>query len=246
MTTSPTHSSDWRALVSNLAGWRAAEKLPLTVQCLRAGHIEPAGGKGQVILVQLAASALPLELRGQLEYQGEEVEGIRTLAPRVRLQAARAWEELAALEKTRAALGAADDGMSQREIGELLDVPQTEVHRLLRRARTSGRDWGREGARELILRYRAGLISRGTMVGSLSSAERGRSGDGFEDGYVPGAWDEIRDAYLDGLLADDEYDELRSRLDDSRSGNAGARRRMGAADVGEVEVEVERKKDSHV
>ncbi|MFT3873150.1 MAG: hypothetical protein QM714_10965 [Nocardioides sp.] len=149
----------------------------------------------------------------------EVLVGLQSGDSEARLSATRALRELVEIEQIRAALNAERDGRTQREIGRLLGVSQTEVHRMLRRAKNAGTDWVRVAPRELILRYRAGLISRGTLLGRLNGIEEGQVAPHSGDGYTPGAWDQVRDAFMDGLLTEDEYEELRKQ---SRSTNQRA------------------------
>ncbi|GAA1134817.1 sigma factor-like helix-turn-helix DNA-binding protein [Nocardioides aquiterrae] len=155
--------------------------------------------------------------------------------PRTRLRAARAWSELTELEQTRSALLATEDGMAQREIARLLGVSQTEVHRMLRRARTVSRDWFATTPRELILEYNAGIISRGMLVGRLGGVAEGAGGPGeLDDGYKPDSWDEVRDAYLDGLLTEEEYEELRAKSSQRRDSEG----RHAVSETGQTEDQV--------
>lgn len=123
------------------------------------------------------------------------------------LRATRARRELLAAEEAQAAVEAAGDGLTQRQIGALLGRSQSDVHRLLRRARNSEPN----EARLLILRTVAGDESRGTMVGSLRPGlTRGRFPDGEQvDGYEAGVLDEVRRAFMEGFLSEDEYNEIR-------------------------------------
>ena len=36
-----------------------------------------------------------------------------------------------------------------------------------------------------------------------------------DDGYLPGAWDEVRAAFMDGHISEEAYDLLREALGDS-------------------------------
>lgn len=133
----------------------------------------------------------------------------RALDPLDGLRRVRALAELLDLAEERAVLRAADDGQTQRAIATALGKSQTQVHRILQRARLAGTDL-RVNTREVILLYQAGVISRGTMLGRLDSTWEGQSAESeFDSGYLPGPWDEIRSAYLAGLLTDEDYEELR-------------------------------------
>ena len=160
----------------------------------------------------------------------EVLVGLQSGDSAARLSAARALRELVEIEQIRAALNAERDGRTQREIGRLLGVSQTDVHRMLRRAKNAGTDWVRVAPRELILRYRAGLISRGTLLGRLNDLDEGQVAPHSGDGYAPGTWDQVRDAFMDGLLTEDEYEELReqSRRTNPRAGAPAETQRAAA------------------
>ena len=124
---------------------------------------------------------------------------------------ARALTELIDLYRVRSVLRASQHGYSQRRLAKLLGTSQTDIHRILRRARAMPETVS-ESPRELILKFLAGMISRGRLLGLLSETERGHVAPGNqEDGYQPGAWDEIRTAHLDGLIGEDLYEELRGQ-----------------------------------
>lgn len=123
------------------------------------------------------------------------------------LRAVHARRELAAIEEAARALAASDAGLTQRQLAAQLGRSQTDVHRLLRRARAGmpSEVW------KLILKGVAGEISRGTMVGSLKPGLlRGEKPAGEQvDGYAPGGLDEVRAAFMEGFLTEAEYDEIR-------------------------------------
>lgn len=123
------------------------------------------------------------------------------------LRAMRARRELLAADEASAAVGASDDGLTQRQIGALLGRSQADVHRLLRRARNSEPN----ETRLTILRAVAGDESRGTMIGRLRPGlSRGQHSEGEQiDGYAAGELDEIRRAFMEGFLTEDEYNEIR-------------------------------------
>lgn len=121
------------------------------------------------------------------------------------LRQARATRDLDELAEARAALTAANNGIAQRRIAAELGRSQTDVHRLLRRARATQVDVT-VGPRELILQAAAKRISRGTMLGRLTNLSLGDLPPGEQvDGYVPGDMDDVRRAYREDLLTEDEY-----------------------------------------
>lgn len=130
-------------------------------------------------------------------------------SPQETLRGIRARRELLAIEESEQVLHAERAGMTQRQIAAELGRSQSDVHRLLRRARA---DVPSE-ARRLILQAVAGEISRGTLVGRLKpQMVRGTDAEGEQvDGYAPGELDEVRQAYMDGLISESEYNEIRGR-----------------------------------
>jgi hypothetical protein len=40
----------------------------------------------------------------------------------------------------------------------------------------------------------------------------GESAPGMQDGYIPGAWDEIRRLHMDGRITDEAYDLVRTAV----------------------------------
>ena len=110
------------------------------------------------------------------------------LTPQEALRSIRAERELLAIEESVQALAAEHAGMTQRQIAASLGRSQTDVHRLLRKARAGLPS----AARRLILEAAAGRISRGTMVGRLKPEIARRTDPTGEqvDGYEPGELDE--------------------------------------------------------
>lgn len=139
-------------------------------------------------------------------------------SPETALRQVRARTELCGLAEVRAVRQATKAGLSQRAIAKLLGTSQTNVHRLLRQSRAVD---DRRGPREVILCYVAGEISRGALIGSLSDLARGSHPEDGGDGYLPGTWDEVRAAFLDGLLAETDYEELRAALRAEGAGSVG-------------------------
>lgn len=130
-----------------------------------------------------------------------------------RLVRARALKELTEINEAREALAAATDGLSQRKIASLLGTSQTDVHRMLRRGRAGDLVEPMLSVREVVLQRLVGMITPGTMRGTLTQMSRGESPAGEQvDGYRPGTWDAVRAAYFDGLLSEQDYDELRHKV----------------------------------
>ena len=132
------------------------------------------------------------------------------------LRSARARLELTERARERDVLIAVRAGHTQREIAAALGESQSTVHRLIRRARArqQAETPSAIDARFQLLRYLAGeLESRGELSGFLTGARAGEFAPGNQvDGYLPDSWDEIRTAFLDGLIDADLYEYLRTAL----------------------------------
>jgi hypothetical protein len=66
---------------------------------------------------------------------------------------------------------------------------------------------------DLIKQYADGRVSARVVVDQIDPGDPGkpRPSQQYGDIYVPtreGTWDEVDDAYNDGLLSDDQYEEL--------------------------------------
>ena len=145
----------------------------------------------------------------------------RAIDPLEELRRVRALTELLDIYEERAVSRATADGRTQREVAEALGRPQTHIHRTLRRARISEADQ-RTSAREVILQYKAGAMRQGMMLGMLTGSAEGTSAEGLhDDGFAPDDWDEIRSAFMTGLLTEAEYEELRR----TKAKSASRRRR---------------------
>jgi hypothetical protein len=122
-----------------------------------------------------------------------------------RLRAIRAFRELIGIYEAREALAASDEGKSQRAIAEALGRSQSDVHRLLRRARGATPS----AVREWILRAAIGQESRGALVGRLGLTHGpGEHDPSGSDGYQPGDLDEVRAALFDGLISESEFEQI--------------------------------------
>lgn len=132
------------------------------------------------------------------------------------LRSTRAKLELLLNEREREALVAAAAGHSQREIARAMGESQATINRLLSRARARQQAESplTVSARQILLRYLAGeLKSRGDLLGQLTGVRPGEFAPGNQvDGYIAGSWDEVRTAYLDGMIDTGLYEYLRSRL----------------------------------
>jgi predicted DNA-binding protein (UPF0251 family) len=138
------------------------------------------------------------------------------LPPRQRLRSLRARRELLHIEQDEALQASLRDGLSQREIASFAGISQPTVQRILQRIRRDSATAASTttDVRRLILRHAAQEISEQELVAALST--RLVSGElspaSLPDGYIPGSWDEVRSAFLDGLLDEDLYETLRNML----------------------------------
>lgn len=132
------------------------------------------------------------------------------------LRESRAKMELLRSDRERQMLIAEAAGHSQREMAHASGESQPTIHRIIRRARArqQGSSPRVPEARLQLLRYLAGeLQSKGELVGLLTGSAPGQLAPGNQvDGYVPDSWDEIRLAYLDGLIDSGLYEYLRANL----------------------------------
>lgn len=118
-----------------------------------------------------------------------------------------------------AALAAADaPGASHRDIGREMGISHVAVGTLIAEARELPPiPEGRAGRSPLhvAMRYAAGEIDRDVLVEDLVTWPYVRAGaltDGLHDDAaaqtVPGSFDEVHDALVQGFLDDDAYDEI--------------------------------------
>jgi DNA-binding CsgD family transcriptional regulator len=141
------------------------------------------------------------------------------------LRSIRARFELLETERERGLLVASAAGHSQREIAHALGESQATVHRLLARARARQQvDQNPRAikARHFLLKFLAGDLSRGELLGRLKGVAPGVVAPGNQvDGYISGSWDEVRTAYLDGLINSALYEYLRTQLRPHYEGRDG-------------------------
>jgi len=138
------------------------------------------------------------------------------------LVAARAAAELAGRRRLAAAVAAAEVGLPQRAIAEGLQVSQPAVAKMLDRARRWPELWQRT-PRQVALEYAAGELSREQMRKELAEwpwtfgrpdGPGGPAGEWAEE-WVPGAWDELVRASMDGLVDDEDYGYVLDRRRES-------------------------------
>ena len=120
-------------------------------------------------------------------------------------------------------------GLSHRQISDIVGVyPVRTVQRILRRFADDPAQVEQCPA-EIIDRRAAGLIDGDEMMDQLLNREYSFGGAASvggvaTDGYAPGSWDDIENAFYRGLLDDAEFRQLALRHPNERaSGPAGPR-----------------------
>ena len=203
--------------IANVVGMGALDPVSVYLSCHSSPVVDHMAATGAIGYVAGGLHNARI-LSGALERNWRQFSGHDDSSPETALRQVRARTELCGLAEVRAVRQATKAGLSQRAIAKLLGTSQTNVHRLLRQSRAVD---DRRGPREVILCYVAGEISRGALIGSLSDLARGSHPEDGGDGYLPGTWDEVRAAFLDGLLAETDYEELRAALRAEGAGSVG-------------------------
>jgi hypothetical protein len=121
----------------------------------------------------------------------------------------RVKDRLARIEEMREAQQLADAGKTQRDIADILQTTQPRVHRMLKAM--EDRDAEAESPEEIILLAAANGTPRPELVRRLTQFHytfRQRAPQPFE-GAVTGSWDEVRHAFVTGLLTEREFERVR-------------------------------------
>ncbi|WP_382309958.1 winged helix-turn-helix transcriptional regulator [Herbiconiux sp. UC225_62] len=134
----------------------------------------------------------------------------------------RSQRELADLHLRRDILRLDDEGLSQRTIAELVGLSQPEVSRRLKRRRLASFE---ESPREIILHRAVGDCTSEQMMQRLlamTMTSSTPSADAAHDGAVSasGTAAQLGQAYLDGLLTEKEYDQLRGGVKTVAAGSS--------------------------
>lgn len=124
-----------------------------------------------------------------------------------------AKENLVEIERIRAVAAASQSGMSQREIADLLDTSQPDIHRVLRRV-NSGSGIPEVSPNEVVMRATVGEISRKAMLDALRNMDYsiGQSDPTGGDGYLAGTWDQVKRLVGKHFVTESEYERLRLAL----------------------------------
>lgn len=124
----------------------------------------------------------------------------------------RAMERLLRFDDMRAAESLRQQGRSQRVIADLLHTTQPRVHRMLKSVELRGST--RETPEEVILRAAVDQSDRAALLARLKSFAYTFTEHAPEphEGSIPGSWTDVEAALMEGLLSQDEYDDLRASI----------------------------------
>jgi len=116
-------------------------------------------------------------------------------------------ERLDAIKEMRDAKRLSLAGKSQREIAEILNTTQPRVYRMLRGSRAL--EQGRT-PEEVILRATLNGTPREKLIKYLSVMDYtfATYAPSPHEGSIPGTWTQVGVAHVQGLLTDDEYEEI--------------------------------------
>jgi hypothetical protein len=128
----------------------------------------------------------------------------------------RARERLDRIEEMRDAQKLERAGKTQRDIADLLHTTQPRVHRMLKAM--EGRD-DDATPEEIILRAAVDGSDRNALIKRLAEIRytfRQHAPEPFE-GAVGGSWDDVKHAFMTGLLSQGEYERVRDAVKPPRS-----------------------------
>lgn len=138
------------------------------------------------------------------------------LSARQQLERAAARGRLDDREIYRAIHRAVRDGLSQRQISDIVgNLSQATVQRIVQRL-AANPELLSETPAEIIDRRAAGIIDDHAMMKHLTNWRYSFGAipriDGIAtDAYMTGDWDEVESAYYRGLLSDEEFAQLSER-----------------------------------
>jgi hypothetical protein len=124
----------------------------------------------------------------------------------------RARERLDRIEEMRDAQELAQAGKAQRDIADLLHTTQPRVHRMLKAM--EGRSVDFTTPEEIILRATVDGADRDALVERLAEygyTFRQHAPEPFE-GAIDGSWDDVRHAFMTGLLSQGEYERVHAAV----------------------------------
>ncbi len=129
----------------------------------------------------------------------------------------RARERLDRIEEMRDAQKLALADKSQRDIADLLHTTQPRVHRMLKAM--DGRTVDAVTPEEIILRTTVDGGDRDALVKRLTECQytfRKHAPEPFE-GAIGGSWDDVKHAFMTGLLSQGEYERVRDAVKPPKS-----------------------------
>ena len=108
-------------------------------------------------------------------------------------------------------------GRSQRQIAELLGSTQPRIGRIEKAIAARG-GTVEVTPEEIILRATVEQADRHELVNRLSAIEYsfGETAPFPMEGATSGSWDDIEDAYFEGLLSEEEYEQVRPAVNPPR------------------------------
>lgn len=126
------------------------------------------------------------------------------------LRRARAQRELGEIDGPRAIWHASQQGLSQRQIADLVGRSQPDVGRTLRKVERNP-DLLAIRPREVALRRTVGQISTAEMMARLITfpyADGQADPSPLGSGYLPGSWDDVRRLRRESLITIREWEQL--------------------------------------
>lgn len=158
------------------------------------------------------AKSRPLSKKERAPRQAERAKKVDVPAIEKAATVRRARERLDRIEEMRDAQKLAQAGKPQRDIADLLRTTQPRVHRMLKA--TEGRPADEATPEEVILRATVDAVDREGLVERLSTRSytfRAHAPEPFE-GATSGSWDDVKHAYMTGLLSQEEYERVRDAV----------------------------------
>ena len=149
--------------------------------------------------------------KSRYDAQARKLQSSDELAANLRKIAAK--RNLVEIERIRVVAAASQSGMRQREIADLLDTSQPDIHRVLRRV-NSGSGIPGVSPNEIVMRATVGEISRQEMLDTLRNMDYsvGQSDPTGGDGYLAGSWDQVKRLVGKHFVTESEYESLRLTL----------------------------------
>ncbi|MDZ5076096.1 helix-turn-helix domain-containing protein [Nesterenkonia sp. HG001] len=126
-------------------------------------------------------------------------------------QRLRARQLVDAIDRDRLVVQLLDQGRTQTQAAEESGLSQATVHRISRRREQIEEQRENPRPMEVIARWLIGEVTHEAMIEDLVSRtyEAGRIPEGSYDGYVPGTWDDLIQASVNGMLPPEDFQQIR-------------------------------------